>query len=86
MWRNKFATSALTYLNAHVFPLLENNSTASRAELCTWLLSGEEHTRPFYFRVYEELDDEPDANGISKVKASVSHQFLLEPRHTYNRI
>ncbi|KJA18818.1 hypothetical protein HYPSUDRAFT_117519, partial [Hypholoma sublateritium FD-334 SS-4] len=66
MWRNKFATSALTYLNAHVFPLLENNSTASRAELCTWLLSGEEHTRPFYFRVYEELDDEPDANGISK--------------------
>ncbi|KAF8958072.1 hypothetical protein BDZ97DRAFT_1668931 [Flammula alnicola] len=57
-WRNRFASAALTYLQNHVFPLLESNSTDARAELCTWLLSGEEHTRPFYFRIYEEPDEE----------------------------
>ncbi|KAF8953136.1 hypothetical protein BDZ97DRAFT_1929984 [Flammula alnicola] len=70
VWRNKFASAALTYLQNHVFRLLESNSTDSRAELCTWLLSGEEHTRPFYFCIYEEPDEEDLAAGEEvKVKA-----------------
>ncbi|KAF8953423.1 hypothetical protein BDZ97DRAFT_2065642 [Flammula alnicola] len=77
-WRNKFASAALTYLQNHVFRLLESNSTDSRAELCTWLLSGEEHTRPFYFRIYEEPDEEDLAAGEEvKVKASGLFQSAI---------
>lgn len=64
--RDKWIDLTFGHFTCGVLEIFENNLTVSRAELCKWLLSGEEHTRPFFFRVYEELDDEPgqDVDGL----------------------
>ncbi|KAF8240409.1 hypothetical protein L208DRAFT_1420412 [Tricholoma matsutake] len=57
-WQNKFASTALTYLKGHVFSSLPKNMKEARSIYAKWLVTGKDHERPFYYRVFE------DGNGL----------------------
>ena len=65
-WRNKFAKTALSYLQDGIFSRLPNNSQDERAMWCEWAISGKDDLHhPFYYLQYE-----------SRELASVSEPFL----------
>jgi len=57
MWRNKFAKTALSYLQDGIFSRLPNNSQNERATWCEWAISGENDLHhPFYYLEYESRE------------------------------
>jgi len=56
-WRNKFAKTALLYLQDGIFSRLPNNSQNERATWCEWAISGENDLHhPFYYLEYESRE------------------------------
>ncbi|KAF8229956.1 hypothetical protein L208DRAFT_1284198, partial [Tricholoma matsutake] len=53
-WQNKFASTALAYLEGHVFLSLPENTKEARSIYTKWLATGKDHERPFYYRVFED--------------------------------
>ncbi|KAF8219553.1 hypothetical protein L208DRAFT_1339243, partial [Tricholoma matsutake] len=71
-WQNKFASTALTYLKGHVFSSLPKNTKEARSIYAKWLVTGKDHERPFYYRVFE------DGNGdVASTKAGLFQSSLI---------
>ncbi|KAG2005397.1 hypothetical protein CC2G_001803 [Coprinopsis cinerea AmutBmut pab1-1] len=72
-WRNKFANQATKTLESAIFEALPQGDSVSdaRKTYVNWALSGKDHERVFYYRVYEEQPDDVDdaqENGAQSKK------------------
>ena len=67
-WRKKFGERALEALEEITFNDLPTNDTEHREWWCSWALTcGNDHCRPFYYAVYQELEGSPPTIKVRRL-------------------